>query len=66
MENKKNSKTEPKKKITHYPDTIKTKAVQLYREGKSVFEIVGELNGPKTKAVMRYLRKSGIDKPKKK
>jgi predicted ThiF/HesA family dinucleotide-utilizing enzyme len=66
MEAKKISKTEPKKRITRYPDTIKTKAIQLYREGKSVLQIVEELKGPREKAIIRYLRKSGIDKPKRK
>lgn len=44
MVEKKSIKVESKKKITHYSDAIKARAVQLYREGKSVFEIVGELN----------------------
>ena len=42
MESKKISKPEPKKKVTRYPDTIKTKAIQLYREGKAVSQIIEE------------------------
>ena len=66
MESKKILKPEPKKKVTRYSDIIKTKAIQLYREGKSVLQIVEEINGPKEKTIIRYLRKVGIDKPKKK
>ena len=62
---KKENKTITKKRQHTYTDSIKKKAVQLYREEKTASEIVEELDGPKIKAVLRYLRKAGIENPKK-
>ena len=62
---KKEKKISTKKKQNRYDDSIKKKAVQLYHEGKTAEEIVEELDGPKIKAVFRYLRKAGIENPKK-
>ena len=62
---KKEKKIITKKKQNRYSDSIKKKAVQLYHEGKTASEIVEELEGPKLKAVFRYLHKAGIENPKK-
>lgn len=53
-----------KKKTTKkrsYGKDIKNKAVQLAKEGKTVGEIVKSINGPKSKAVIRYLKAAKVD-----
>jgi len=49
-----------KKKKNRYSEAVKKKAVQLFKDGKNPLEIVDELNGPKIKAIMRYIRKAGL------
>ena len=60
------SEPKAKKQIRGYDDSIKEKAIQMARQGKSVTEIVKTLNGPKAKAVVRYLEKAGVKDIKKK
>lgn len=51
-----------------YDDSIKQKAVELGKQGKSVNDIVKALGpeGPKAKAVVRYLKAAGVKDVKKK
>lgn len=53
MENK---PTKRKFGESRYGKDIKEKAIELAKAGKSLSEIVTELNGPKAKAVQRYLK----------
>lgn len=56
MEEKKESN------LKHYDDSIKKKAVAMYKEGKAIIEIVKELNGPKKKSIERWIDKATEDK----
>lgn len=67
---KKNPKAAPEKKASKkkgkrgagskYDDSVKTKAVELGKQGKTITQIVDKLNGPKHKAVKRYLEAAGV------
>ena len=53
---KKNKKAGPPR----YDDDIKKKCVELALKGMNVDEIVKTIKGPKSRAVMRYLRHAEI------
>ena len=53
---KKNTRQGPPR----YDDTIKKKCVELALRGVSVDEIVKTIKGPKSRAVMRYLRHAEV------
>lgn len=59
-EKPKKEKKEGDKKAK-YGDDIKQKAVALGKQGKTVSEIVKTLNGPKPKAIMRYLKAANVE-----
>jgi hypothetical protein len=43
-----------------YDEEMKQKCLDLLKQGKKVREVVRMVNGPKSKAIMRWARKSGI------
>lgn len=53
---KKNTRQGPPR----YDDTIKKKCVELALKGMNVEEIVKNVKGPKSRAVMRYLRHAEV------
>lgn len=53
---KKNTRQGPPR----YDDTIKKKCVELALKGMSVDEIVKNVKGPKSRAVLRYLRHAEV------
>jgi hypothetical protein len=53
---KKNKKAGPPR----YDDDIKKKCVELALKGMNVDEIVKTVKGPKSRAVMRYLRHAEV------
>ena len=68
---RKNPKDAPKQKASKkkggkrgagskYNDSVKEKAVELGKQGKTITQIVDKLNGPKHKAVKRYLEAAGV------
>ena len=65
MVEKKKKSASNKKGKKGYSDEIRAKAVELAKQGKTVSDIVAELNGPKPKAVMRYLETAGVKYNKK-
>ncbi len=57
------TKPEPKKKelakrdYKRYAKDVKDQAIELHRAGKKPKEIVVQLNGPKIKAIKRWIRR---------